>query len=50
VIVGGTPVHGGGGGKFATAQEAETDAINWARSHGTSQLMIDVSYLWPTRD
>jgi hypothetical protein len=46
VIVGGAPVRGGGR-KFSTVQEAETDAINWARGHGTSQLLIDVSYLWP---
>jgi hypothetical protein len=50
VIVGGAPVRSSGGGMFATVQEAETDAINWARGHGTSLLLIDVSYLWPSRD
>jgi len=28
---------------FATIGQAETDAIEWARGHGTSQLFIDVS-------
>jgi hypothetical protein len=42
VRVGGTPVHGKGR-KFATIQEAETDAIEWARRHGASRLFILVS-------
>jgi hypothetical protein len=31
------------GAKFRTIQEAEIDAIKWARSQGTCELLIDVS-------
>jgi len=37
-----TPV-GARGATFETIQEAETDAIQWARGHGTPRLLIDVS-------
>jgi hypothetical protein len=39
----GTTLVAAGRAKFGTIQEAEVDAIKWARGHGTSQLLIDVS-------
>jgi len=43
VRVGNTILTSNGRAMFGTVQEAETDGINWARGHGTSQLLIDVS-------
>ena len=39
----GAAVRADGRTKFETIHEAETDAINWARAHGTAHLYIDVS-------
>jgi len=41
VDVGGEPVLGGSPDHFATIQEAETDAIAWARSRGATELEIE---------
>jgi hypothetical protein len=43
VRVAGVAMVATGRAKFGTIQEAELDAIKWARGHGTSQLLIDVS-------
>lgn len=37
----GKTVLGTGPAEFATIQEAETDAIAWARGHGTTELQIE---------
>lgn len=39
--VGGEAVFGTSPGDFATIQEAETDAISWARGHGATDLQIE---------
>ena len=39
--VGGRAVTAASPGGFATIQEAETDAIAWARKHGSSELQIE---------
>ena len=41
VDVGGKAVHGASPADFATIQEAETDAIAWARGHGATELQIE---------
>ena len=41
--VGKNEVLGTGRTQFDTVQEAETDAIKWARGHGASELFIDAS-------
>jgi hypothetical protein len=41
VGAGGKPVHGASPADFATVQEAETDAIAWARARGTTELQIE---------
>jgi hypothetical protein len=43
VCVGGASLVAAGRAKFETIQQAEADGIKWARGHGTSQLVIDVS-------
>jgi hypothetical protein len=42
VTIKGVPVCRSGSG-FPTIQEAETDAINWARGRGAANLYIEVS-------
>ena len=37
----GKAVFGTSPAEFATIQEAETDAIAWARGHGTTELQIE---------
>ena len=37
----GKAVLGTSPAEFATIQEAETDAIAWARGHGTTELQIE---------
>jgi len=39
--VGGKAVLGASRSDFATIQEAETDAIAWAREQGTTELQIE---------
>ena len=41
VVVGGKAVFGASSADFATIQEAETDAIAWARGHGATELHIE---------
>jgi hypothetical protein len=41
VGAGGRPITGVSPADFATVQEAETDAIAWARAHGTTELQIE---------
>jgi hypothetical protein len=41
VDVGGKAVFGASPADFATIQEAETDAIAWARKHGATKLQIE---------
>ena len=41
VEVGGKPVSGTSPVDFATIQEAETDAIAWARGRGATELQIE---------
>lgn len=41
VEVGGETVLGGSPDHFATIQEAETDAIAWARARGATELQIE---------
>jgi hypothetical protein len=41
VAVGGKAVFGASPADFATIQEAETDAIAWAREHGATELQIE---------
>lgn len=41
VDAGGKAVFGASPANFATIQEAETDAIAWARGHGTTKLQIE---------
>jgi hypothetical protein len=41
VDVGGRAVSGASPVDFATIQEAETDAIAWARGHGATELQIE---------
>ena len=41
VGVGGKAVVGASPADFATIQEAETDAIAWARGHGATELQIE---------
>ena len=41
VDVGRKTVLGSSPGDFATVQEAETDAIAWARKHGVTELQIE---------
>ena len=41
VDVGGKAVFGASAVDFATIQEAETDAIAWARGHGATELLIE---------
>jgi len=41
VHAGGKAVLGASPTDFATIQEAETDAIAWARGHGTTKLEIE---------
>ena len=41
VHAGGKAVFGASPADFATIQEAETDAIAWARGHGTTELQIE---------
>lgn len=41
VDVGGKAVLGASRADFATIQEAETDAIAWARGQGTTELQIE---------
>ena len=41
VDVGGKAVVGSSPADFATIQEAETDAIAWARGHGATELQIE---------
>jgi hypothetical protein len=41
VDVGGEAVSGASRFNFATVQEAETDAIAWAREQGATQLQIE---------
>jgi hypothetical protein len=41
VDAGGKAVLGASPGDFATIQEAETDAIAWARGHGATKLQIE---------
>jgi hypothetical protein len=41
VDVGGKAVFGASPADFATIQEAETDAIAWAREHGATELQIE---------
>ena len=49
----GMPVSGSSPAAFQTVQEAETDAIAWARGHGTTDLQIEgphgtLSYCLPS--
>jgi hypothetical protein len=39
--VGGKAVLGGSPTNFGTIQEAETDAIAWARVHGATEIQIE---------
>ena|SRR6478672_2972161 len=53
VGVRGRPVSGAGPAAFETVQEAETDAIAWARARGTTNLQIEgphgtLSYCLPS--
>ena len=41
VDVGGKAVFGASPADFATVQEAETDAIAWAKGHGATDLLIE---------
>ena len=41
VDAGGKAVFGASPAHFATVQEAETDAIAWARQQGTTRLQIE---------
>jgi hypothetical protein len=41
IYAGGKAVSGASRADFATIQEAETDAIAWARGHGTTDLQIE---------
>jgi hypothetical protein len=41
VDAGGKAVRGASPADFATVQEAETDAIAWARARGTTELQIE---------
>jgi len=41
VEAGGKAVLGASPGDFATIQEAETDAIAWAKGHGATELQIE---------
>jgi hypothetical protein len=41
VYAGGKAVLGASPTDFATIQEAEIDAIAWARGHGTTELQIE---------
>lgn len=41
VYAGGKAVFGASPADFATIQEAETDAIAWARGHGAIELQIE---------
>lgn len=41
VNVSGKSVRGSSSGDFATVQEAETDAIAWARAQGATELQIE---------
>lgn len=41
IDVNGEAVLGGSPGQFATVQEAETDAIAWARGRGATELHIE---------
>ena len=41
VLAAGNAVLGNSGAHFATIQEAETDAIAWARTQGTTELQIE---------
>jgi hypothetical protein len=41
VDVGGKAVFGASPAEFATVQEAETDAIAWAKGHGATDLLIE---------
>ena len=41
VDVAGKAVFGASSADFATIQEAETDAIAWARGHGATELQIE---------
>ena len=43
IRIAGATLAAAGRAKFETIQEAEADGIKWARGHGTSQLLIDVS-------
>ena len=44
VKVRGKTVPGASPADFATIQEAETDAIAWAREHGATELQIEVAH------
>ena len=41
IDAGGRAVRGASPADFATVQEAETDAIAWARARGTTELQIE---------
>lgn len=41
IDVGGSAVFGASPASFATIQEAETDAIAWARAQGATELQIE---------
>jgi hypothetical protein len=41
VNVGGKAVSGASPADFSTIQEAETDAIAWAREHGATELQVE---------
>ena len=41
VHVGGKAISGSSHADFATVQEAETDAIAWARARGATELQIE---------